>query len=298
MTEFYRGYEAFLSVILIHVLLAQSQYLAIRSGLFSVATAGLAAFGAYTAGNLVLKLAVPASLSILAGMLMGAFVGLVLSVPLARLRGVFQAIATLAFTQIVLSVALWADPVTGGAIGLNGIPKSVEAWHLLLIVALVTWLLWNLFRSATGRALDTIRQDEHVAVAFGINVTAMHALAFTLSGAIAGLAGALMANHNFSVVAEEFGFPMLINALSFVVLGGSRSLAGPIVGAVILTLLPELARPLADNRMILFGALLVLVICYLPNGIADTVVLKLRERRKARLTRPRALPVASGEHAR
>ena len=101
-------------------------------------------------------------------------------------------------------------------------------------------------------------------------------LAFGLSGVIAGMTGALMACHNHSIVPEEFGFDMLTAVLAYVVLGGRRSVAGPIVGAVLLSLLPEIARPLADNRMIVAGGLMMLAIIYLPHGIVDTIVIARR----------------------
>jgi branched-chain amino acid transport system permease protein len=243
---------------------------------FSVATAGLAAFGAYAAGILVLRYHWVPIFAGLAGLLVGAAAALILSLPLARLRGVFQAIATLAFVQIVQSVALYATPLTGGATGLNGIPKSLNTATLLVVLAVLLYLLHGLGRSSFGRACDTIRQDETAAVSLGIPVSKLHAQAFALSGAIAGLAGAMMAMHNYSVVPEEFGFGMLVSALAAVVLGGRSALLGPIVGAVILTSLPEIARPLAEGRLVVTGILLVVTMIYLPHGIVDSLITRLR----------------------
>jgi branched-chain amino acid transport system permease protein len=173
--------------------------------------------------------------------------------------------------QIVLSLALYATDITGGANGLNGIPKRVGTLQLLVATGLVVYVLVRLTRSRVGYAFDAMRQDETVATSLGISVTRYQALAFALSGAIAGLTGALMAYHNYSVVPEEFGFGMLISVLAYVVLGGRRSVLGPLVGAAALSILPELARPLADNRLIVHGALLMLVIIYLPHGIVDSL---------------------------
>jgi branched-chain amino acid transport system permease protein len=206
-------------------------------------------------------------------------VAVVLSIPLARLRGVFQAIATLAFVQIVVSIALYADRFTGGATGLNGIPASAGTLEIVIVLALALWLLHNIGRSPMGRAFDTIRQDEHVAVAFGIDVVRHHTIAFALSGLLAGLAGGLLALHNYSVVPDEFGFSMLVAGLSYVIFGGRQSLGGPILGAAILTVLPEVSRPLADNRMILYGGLLMWTVIYLPHGLFDTALARWRLRR-------------------
>jgi branched-chain amino acid transport system permease protein len=283
MTDLVAGYLPLLNLIILNCGLALSQYTVLRAGVFSVATAGLASIGAYTAGILILRYAVPAPLAVLAATAMGMLAGLILSLPLARLRGVFQAIATVAMVQIILSLALYADDITGGANGLNGIPKLVDTSALVVFIVICIYLLHSLGRARTGAAFDAIRQDETVAVSLGIPVARYQALAFVLSGAIAGATGALMACHNHSVVPEEFGFDMLVTVLAYVVLGGRRSVIGPLVGTVILSLLPEVARPLADNRLIIHGAALMLVIIYLPHGIVDSLVIARRRWRSGRV---------------
>jgi branched-chain amino acid transport system permease protein len=271
MIEWFATYQALFDLILLDCGLALSQFVVLRAGVFSVATPGLASIGAYTAAILTLRAGVPASVGLLAAMLAGTAAALLLSLPLSRLRGVFQAIATVAMVQIVLSLTLYATDITGGANGLNGIPKQVGTLQLLVVMGVVVYVLVCLGRSRVGYAFDAMRQDETVATSLGISVARFQALAFALSGAIAGLTGALMAYHNYSVVPEEFGFGMLITVLAYVVLGGRRSVLGPLVGAVTLSILPELARPLADNRLIVHGALLMLVIIYLPHGIVDSL---------------------------
>lgn len=275
------GYQSLLNLILLNCGLALSQYVVLRAGVFSVGTPALASIGAYAAGIATLRFGAGPLVGLIAAAALGTVAGLVLSLPLARLRGVFQAIATVALVQIVLSLTLYADELTGGANGLNGIPKLIDTGHLVLLLTGIVYVLVSLGRSRVGYAFDTIRQDETVAVSLGISTVRYHALAFALSGAIAGLTGGLMAYHNRSVVPEEFGFGMLVTVLAYVVLGGRRSVLGPLVGALILTLLPELARPLADNRLIVHGAILMLVITYLPHGIVDSVLIGYRRRRSA-----------------
>jgi branched-chain amino acid transport system permease protein len=292
VSGFLKGYDALFNLCMLNALLALSQYVVLRAGVFSLATAGLAAFGAYAAANAILAWKVGVAPAVLLGALSGMVCALALSLPLARLRGVYQAIATLAFVQIVVSLALFADGVTGGATGLNGIPKSVQTWHIALTLTFAAWIVNRVGASAAGLAFDIARQDETVAVSLGVDVAHHHRLAFALSGALAGTAGALMAGHNYSVVPEEFGFSMLVAALSFVILGGRQSVFGPIVGAVMLTLLPEVARPLADNRMVLYGALLMAVIVYLPHGIVDSLVLR---RLRSSQRRVAASPAAAVE---
>ena len=285
MSNFLLSHQALLNLCIINALLAQSQYIVLRAGVFSMATAGIAAIGAYTAGYLMLRLGLHPALAAMAGGVVGLLAAVILALPLVRLRGVFQAIATLAFVQIVMSLVLYSERFTGGATGLNGIEKSVDTWQLVLVLGAVSFLLVQLGRSTTGRAFDTIRQDETVAASLGIDVARHHMLAFAVSGFIAGIAGAMMAAHNYSVAPGEFGFGMMIAVLSYVVFGGRRSVAGPIAGAIVLTLLPEVARPLADNRMIIYGALLIATIIFVPDGVVDAWLLRRHRRRRAELAR-------------
>lgn len=273
------GYQPLLDVFLLHLGLAFSQWLVLRAGVFSLATVGLAAVGAYTGGVLVLSLGLPAPLALAAAAVSGGLVALLLSVPLARLRGVYQAIATVAFIQIVLSLNIYAEGLTGGAQGLNGIPKTVGTGTLLIAALLTVWLMVAITRSRLGRAFDAIRQNEAVAASLGVSIVRHQTLAFVISGALAGVYGALEAFHSYALVPSQFGFPFLIATLSYVVFGGRNTIIGPIVGTAILLLLPEFARPLADARMLVYGLLLILTINYLPRGIADTLIERARTRR-------------------
>jgi branched-chain amino acid transport system permease protein len=288
------AYRSLFDQIIINSILAYSQYIVLRAGVFSLATAGFASIGAYAAAISVMSMGLPAPVGVALGIIFATLVALLIGWPLARLRGVFQAIATLAFVQIVLSLAQNAAWLTRGALGINGIPKTVTTPVLIIVLVAVIYVLWSLGRSRLGRAFDAIRQDETVAVALGVAVFRTHLFAFAASGFLGGLGGALEAYHSYSVTPEEFGFHLLIACLTFVVLGGRVGVAGPLVGAVILTLLPEVARPFKDYRMFAEGALLILVIIYLPNGIVDT----LRERRLGRhLARSRRASATPSEGA-
>jgi branched-chain amino acid transport system permease protein len=285
MNNFILGHLSLFELILVSGILAYSQYIVLRAGVFSMATAGFASLGAYAAALLTLRIEQPFWVGLLAAAAIGGLAGGILAWPLARLRGVFQAIATLAFVQIVMSIGLYWESLTGGALGLNGIPKLVHFGHLLLVSAIIVYVLLALSRTGIGRAFDIIRQDETVAVSLGISVVSYQRLAFVLSGALGGLGGGLMAYRNYSLVPEDFGFPLLIGALSFVVLGGRIAVAGPLAGALILTLLPELARPLADYRLAVNGVLMILAIIYWPYGVVDTLGIHWRRRRAARIQR-------------
>ena len=286
MSDFLNTYHHLFNVFLIGSGYALSQWVVMRAGVFSVATAGMASIGAYAAAILTTRMGWHYLASLAAALVLGAAVGLLLSWPLARLRGVFQAIATLAFVQVVMAFALYSDNLTGGAMGLNAIPTLVGTVETLIALVLVVYLMTAISATRLGRAFEAIRQNEAVASSLGVSVNFHQALAFAISGAIAGLFGGLEAVQSFTLFPATFGFPAVIAALSYVVLGGRRSVAGPIVGAAILLALPEISRPLADYRMALYGAILMLVIAFLPRGIVDTGLLALRRRRIARLSPP------------
>jgi branched-chain amino acid transport system permease protein len=271
MNDFFAAYKPLFDITLLSCGLAFSQYVVLRAGVESFATAAFAAIGAYFAAILVTRVGMPASVAIVAAGMLGAVAGGLLSIPLARLRSVFQAIATIAFVQIIVSLILYAEPITGGALGINGIPQLVGTFGLVAYVVVVVVLMSVINRSGIGRAFDALRQDETVAVALGISVIKYHALAFILSGAIAGAGGGMLALNTYSIHAEQFGFPLLVAALAAVVLGGRTSVLGPIVGAGVLAVLPEIARPLAEQRLLVYGLILIVIIIYLPRGIVDTL---------------------------
>lgn len=281
MSDLLAAYRPLIELFLLHTGYAFSQYIVLRAGVFSVAHAGFAAIGAYLAAILTVRYGLPAPFSVAAAVIAGIAGALLLSWPLARLRGVYQAIATLAFVQIVLSLNLYAETFTGGAMGFNGIPKLVGLGWLALAAGLVIYAMAAIGSTRVGRAFEAVRQDEAMAASLGISVRFNQALAFAISGAIAGLFGALEAFHSYALEPNQFGFAFLVAGLSYVVLGGRRSVLGPIVGTAVLIALPELARPLAENRILVYGLLLMAVINFMPRGIVDTVLGALHRRRAA-----------------
>ena len=265
------AYQPYLDAICIGSGYALSQFIALRAGLFSLGSAGFGSIGAYAAAIALTRHGAPVGIAVLLGVGAALLSGLLLSVPLARLRGHFQAVATVAFVEIVESLALYFDDLTGGPRGINGIPKLVGTGELVLFVAGVLILLSVVERTGIGRAFGAIRQDDLVARSLGVSVTRYHALAFALSAAIAGLAGSLAAFNTYTIEPQQFGFQLLTAALGAVILGGRSSVFGPIVGTIIFVMLPELARPLSENRFLLQGALLIATISFLPRGIVDSL---------------------------
>ena len=282
MVQLFIAYQPLIDLFLLHAGLALGQYIVLRAGVFSIANAGLTAIGAYLAAGLTVKAGVHPALAVVAGTLAGTLVAMLLSWPLARLRGVYQAIATLAFVQVVLSLNVYSESLTGGAMGMNGIPKVVSTGILSIALAGTVYMVWAINRTRLGRAFDAIRQDETVAASLGTSVRYYQTVAFALSGAIAGFFGALEAFNSYSMEPSRFGFDFVVAILSYVVLGGRRSIWGPLVGTAVLLALPELARPLADYRTLVYGLIMVAVMGYLPRGVFDTFVEYLHKRRIAR----------------
>ena len=196
---------------------------------------------------------------------------LVIGLPALRLRGIYLALATIAFVEILRVLCLNLE-ITGGAIGIFDIPQLfAERWSYVLIFApllLVTLLfVHRLEHSRTGRALKAIREDELAAGAMGINPTYYKVLAFVIGAVLAGIVGAMSAPFLNTWNARQGTFDTSISYLAYVLIGGSRSMWGPLLGAVLLTSLPELLRPLKDARLIINGLVLVVASVYLPQGM-------------------------------
>ena len=254
-----------------NALLALSIYLTLSCGMLAMANAAFMGIGAYTSAVLTMSYGLPFPVALAAGMAAPALLAFVIGKPTLRLSGVYLAMATLAFGEVVRITLLNAESITGGALGLNGIPQSTQWWHVAIAVLLSLALLWRLRRSKVGRAFESIKEDETAAGLMGIDVAAHKMLAFVLGATIAGLAGGLNAHLTFFIGPNEFGFDRAVDILTMTILGGINSLTGPVVGAVILTLLPELLRSFKDFRLVVNGFILVLIVLFLPKGIWDPV---------------------------
>ena len=287
LLEFFRTYATAIAVIGISALLALSVWLTLYAGQLTLGNAAFMGVGAYVSALLGRHLDTPFPVALLIGSVAAAALALPLGSIVFRLRGVYLAIATLAFGEIV-RVVLLATPITGRGQGLNGIPPKTELWHIYLSVLVVAYVLWRVQGSTIGRAWAAIREDEIASASQGIAVGRHKLAAFVIGALIAGWAGGLSAHVTFSIDPSDFGFTKAVQVLVFAVVGGTPNVLGPILGAGLLTALPELLRPLKDYRDIFQGAILLLVIIYLPRGLVTFVDV----RRTRRLSRIGALDVA------
>lgn len=274
MAQFWAAYGSVVLFVLINMILAISIYFTLYTGLLSLANAGFMAIGAYVSAVLTLQAHTPLVFNLLAGALSAALIGFLLGLPVLRLHGIYLAIATIGFGEILRIIAINFDKFTGltllgGAQGLSGVPKLTTLPMLLVTLAVLIFLLIQLQRSRTGRAFAAIRQDESVAATMGINVFAYKVLAFVLGAFFAGLAGGFSAHLTRYIDPNGYGFDQAVNILAFAILGGTLHWSGPLLGALILTALPESLRFLKEYRGIVNGIIILLVILYLPRGLVN-----------------------------
>jgi branched-chain amino acid transport system permease protein len=248
------------------------------AGQVSLGQAGFMAVGGYTAAILAVTYGWPPFLGTVAGIVLSLLCALVLSLATMRLRGVYLALATLAFGLLIDSLAVGMMDTTGGPSGLVGIPSfSIGPWSfaspmsmyylvLALIIALVLLLLGGI-RSGFGRALKAIRTDQTAAVALGINVPRYKVAAFAISAALASLSGSLFAFHFHFLSPEMVSTSRSFEMITMLVIGGEGTLVGSLIGVALLTLLPEIFQPFALYKRLAEGALLVIAFQYLPAGI-------------------------------
>jgi branched-chain amino acid transport system permease protein len=266
LAAFYAAHSALINQIGINALLALSVWVTLACGQLSLGNMGFMAIAAYSSVLLVTRAHWPFFGAVLTGTCLAAVAGLLLGWPVLRLRGVFLAIATIGFGEIVRVFAVNMT-ITGGAEGISGIPPLATTLDIYAALALTAFLLWRLTASRAGRAFAAIAQDEVAAAGIGINTSAYKLLAFAIGAFVAGVAGALAAFSSFFISPTDYGFGKAVDMLAYAVVGGIGSVGGPILGAALLTLLPEMLRFLHDYRDVANGVILLLVIIFLPQGL-------------------------------
>jgi branched-chain amino acid transport system permease protein len=229
----------------------------------------------------------------------GAIFGVVVGLPALRLRTFYFAMTTLGFATIVTQVALAWKSVTGGGIGTAGpvFPWPFDpGWGFyylcLILAALATWMTANIAKSRFGRALVAIRDAEVAAEASGIAKPALLMAVFVFSGALAGVAGGLFSSLQSYITPDAFTFDLSVLFFIAILIGGRGSIMGPLLGTIILTVLPEFAAPLVAWSTFLYAALLLLIVLIIPGGIADLLDYKNRrplERHREIVPRPELL---------
>jgi branched-chain amino acid transport system permease protein len=266
---FYNQHELLIAQIGINAILAISLFVTFYSGQLTLANAGFMAIGAYTTVIMSLYLPTPLPLNMLVGAVLAGMIGVLVGLPVLRLRGVFLAIATIGFVEALRLGVILNVPITGEGQGLKNPTADPLGGIVPILISLpiLAYLIWRLTQTRLGQAWSAIREDELAASSNGINVPLYKMIAFVIGAVIAGYAGALETHINFFVDPTEYGITRTIQILTFAVVGGTTNVLGPIVGAVFLTALPEIVRQFASYRDVVNGIILILVIVFRPQGI-------------------------------
>ena len=252
-----------------------------HTGQFSLGHAGFMSVGAYAAAAVTLNLG-PRLLgedggtalqqgflflgALTAGGLSAAFAGLLVGVPSLRLKGDYLAIVTLGFGEIIRVIFQNVESL-GGALGLNGIPPYTTIFWVLAFVAITVFTVTCLVNSTYGRGFLATRDDEIASEAVGLNTTRYKIVAFVIGAFFAGIAGGLYGHFKMTITPTGFDFTKSIEIVVMVILGGMGNTLGVILAAILLTLLPEVLRPIAEYRMVLYSFLLIVLMLVRPQGL-------------------------------
>lgn len=249
-------------------------------GQLSLGHAGFYAIGAYTAAIFTVKLGLPLLLGIAVGVLFAAFLGLLLAIPALRVSGPYLAMVTLAFGMISYQVAVNFPPLTGGAAGLFPVPKlqlfgvtlnlEMMNYGIAVLVAAGMYSLGSLLRSRWGRALRAISGNQIAAASSGVPVVRGKRFAFVLSATLAGLAGGIYASVNGFVNPDPFHFELSIVFLTMLMVGGSGTLWGPVVGVILMTVIERALAAFPEARHGAYAIVLLVILRFMPEGVVGS----------------------------
>jgi branched-chain amino acid transport system permease protein len=269
---------------MIFVILATSlNLLTGTAGLVSLGHAAFYAIGAYTAGIVSLRFHTGLEVSLPASALVTGLIALIVAIPAVRLVRIFFTVATLSVGEIINVVITNWDGLTRGPMGLRGIPPArvfgfdlggrLGTFYVIATVcSAATWIVWRLTHSYYGGALRALREDDQSAGAMGIDVGRLKVGACAVSGALAGVAGCLLAHSTGFISPDMFGIDESILILTMVVVGGLGSVPGAVLGAAVLILVPEIGREAGHFRMVFVGLVLYLAILLRPTGVLQEAV--------------------------
>jgi branched-chain amino acid transport system permease protein len=294
-------HSALLAEIVINILLGYSLQVVLRAGVFSVAGVGLYTVGAYTSGILAVH-GVPGWVAIAIGVVASGAVAYLISIPLLRLSGHYLAIATIAFDLVVTVVASNGGHLTGGALGLVGIPISVSLQELVVALVIFSLLCACLERGRIGRTIVVIAADDEVAATVGVGARAIRRTLFVYCAGIGAFAGGCYALMFNAVTPDQAGFSLVVTILSLAVIGGIMSWLGCVIGGILVTASPYWLSSIGKWSQLAYGVVLLAAILWAPTGLLGAAQ-DLRDRLTGRgavvasdprRTAPRPRPVVGG----
>jgi branched-chain amino acid transport system permease protein len=312
MPTILRGSDYWLSVLIVAsatILMASSLRTVLLLRQISLGQVGFALIGAYGSALLMMKAGLPFWLSVPVAGFAAAFIALVLSYPFLKVQGVYFSILTLLTAETLRLIAYYWTGVTGGSLGLVGVPSpgSVNLpliglvdfglarnyYYIAAVIALVCMaLIYLIEHSHLSVKWQAIRDAEELSGSVGINVMKYKTINFTVACFFAGISGGLLAHYQHSVSADvtsRFGVTMSIYLLVYLVVGGKDRYWGPIVGTLVLTLITEFTRAVKEYQPMVIGVIAILVMVFMPDGLADLPARLRRRRTKAVREAPAAV---------
>lgn len=268
----------------IAVMLSSSLRLIFNSGQLSLGHGGMMTIGAYTTALLITKLGLSTWLALTAGAAAGALLALLVGYPFVRLKGIYFSLVTVFLAEVIRLIAEQWRSLTGGSMGISNIPSpdpiamfgifniafesKVSFYYLTLILVLITLVvLYAIERSRIGLTWFSVRESDSLAESIGVDTASSKVLGFCAGSFFAGLAGGLYCEYNSIITPSAFGFTYGMNVLIYMIVGGYQRFSGPIIGAIVLCFLPEIARPLKEYQPYIFGGVVILVMFFLPGGL-------------------------------
>lgn len=279
-------YLDLLITVILNCVNALGLWLVVSTGQLSIAQAAFMAIGAYTSSLLTLHTNISFWLAFLISGILASFIAILIGIPSLRIKGVYFAILTFAFGEVLRLLLVGLVVPFGGANGLSGIPHpeplrfpggvtfQVRApgdyYVLALILMLLTiFVVLRLVRSPFGMNSRAIEASDYLAASVGINVMRHKVTAFAIAGLLSGFAGSIYAHYLHYIAPEFFSFFESIDYLVFILVGGRDFVVGPIIGSVVFTLLPHILGVVEQYRLLIYGVILIVVMVFLPNGLAS-----------------------------
>ena len=256
----------------INIILAVSLNLAAGYlGQLTLGHAGFMSVGAYVSALISIHMNVPFIVALLIGAVAAGLIGLVIGIPVLRLKGDYLCIITLAFNEII-RVVMNNLSITNGAKGLIGIPMDTNLIYVYIFMVITIFVIYSIVKSRHGRAIISIREDETASELSGIDVGYYKVFAFAVSAIFAGLAGGLYAHYYTVILPKVFDFNKSVEILVMVVLGGMGNLKGSIIAAIVLTILPELLISFSQYRMLLYAIVLIAAMILKGTGKGEQII--------------------------
>ncbi|MCU1476320.1 MAG: branched-chain amino acid transporter permease [Subtercola sp.] len=253
---------------MIYVVLSLSFFVVLRAGVFSFANVGFYGLAGYSTA-IMAKDHVPPLLAALIAVVACGIIGFIFGLSVRKLRGTYLGLFTIAFVLVLQVLYRNAGTITGGSLGLFGVPQFLPVWALLVIAIIVGVVIWRLSRGSIGRSFEATRLNESLAQSVGIEVARRRLVAFTMSSVLGGIAGVMYVSSFRSITPDSPGFNLITLGLTMVVLGGMASWQGAIVGGILIAWLPNiLIGPLQPYQILVNGLILAAMVVFAPRGVA------------------------------